>query len=84
MNINSLIENIQTREDFVAFVYELIKDYRENPEAWENNDIESFLEAMAAVVEDMDGYYINQGLPVPDVPDWKTMAEILMTATLYE
>lgn len=84
MNINDVIENIKTREDFVAFIYEFIKDYKENPETWENNNIESFLEAMAAVVEDMDGYYINQGLPVPNTPDWKVMAEILMAATLYE
>jgi len=39
---------------------------------------------MAAWVEDMDGFYTNQGLPVPEKPDWKVFADILMGGKIYE
>jgi hypothetical protein len=32
----------------------------------------------------MDGYYINQGKPVPTQPDWKIAADMLMAARTYE
>ena len=60
------------------------KDLRENPSTWENTNLESFLEALGSWVEDMDGYYINQGKPVPTQPDWKIAADMLMAATMYE
>ena len=51
---------------------------------WENQDIKSFLEAMAGWVEDMDGYYLNKGEKPPVTPTWKTFAEMLRAATIYE
>ena len=78
------VKKIQTKKDFVSFLRALKKDYLENLSSWENRDIEAFLEAMAAWVEDMDSFYINQGLPVPEKPDWKVFADILMGGKLYE
>ncbi|MGH7970069.1 MAG: DUF7660 family protein, partial [Limisphaerales bacterium] len=43
-----------------------------------------FLEALGAWVQDMDGYYRNQGKPVPEQLDWKTFSDILMAAKMYE
>jgi hypothetical protein len=84
MSTTNRINNIKTREDFVSFVYELGKDYRMNPQSWENKDTGAFLEALAAWVEDMDGYYLNKGEPVPDKLNWKNIADMLMAAKLYE
>lgn len=84
MNSSEKISSIKTREDFVLFVYELSKDYRENPQSWENKNIGTFLEALAAWAEDMDGYYLHQGQPIPKKPDWKNVADMLMAAKLYE
>lgn len=78
------INLVVTREDFVVFVRELSKDYRLNTQSWENKDTGAFLEALAAWVEDMDGFYQHQGQPVPDKPDWKHVADMLMAATVYE
>jgi len=78
------IKKIQTRQDFISFLRALRKDYAENLSSWENRDIETFLGAMASWVEDMDGFYINQGLPIPEKPDWKVFADILMEGKLYE
>lgn len=75
---------IRTRKDFVGFVKALSKDLHENPATWENGDLERFLEAIGAWVEDMDGYYLNVGMPVPQQPDWRVVGDILMAARVYE
>jgi hypothetical protein len=76
--------SIRSREDFVAFVKALTKDLRENPASWENANLERYLESLGAWVEDMDGYYLNQGKPVPQQPDWKGVGDMLMAAKMYE
>lgn len=76
--------SIRSREDFVAFAHALSKDLKDHPESWENNDLPHFLEALRAWVADMDGYFLNQGRPVPQQLDWKTFADILMAAKMYE
>jgi hypothetical protein len=78
------LEKIQTRQDFISFLRSLKKNYLENLASWENRDIGAFLEAMASWVEDMEGFYITNGLPVPEKPDWKVLADILMGGKLYE
>lgn len=84
MNDTKKTRPINSREDFIHFVYELSKSFQEDPESWGNRDIRSFLEALAAWVEDMDGYYLNQGLPVPERPDWRNVADMLLAARIYE
>lgn len=83
-NLTEKVNTIQTREDFVSFIHLLVQDLKDNPSGWENSDLGSFLNAMAAWVEDMDAYYQNQGLPMPDQPDWRLLGHILMAAKIYE
>jgi hypothetical protein len=78
------VNSIRSRADFVSFIYALSKDLHDNPQRWENDDLESFLKALAAWIEDMDGFYKNQGLPVPSQLDWKILGDIFMAATMYE
>jgi hypothetical protein len=83
----SLVEQhkqIRTREDFLTFVKALNKDLRDHPDTWENKSLDRFLEALGAWIEDMDGYYINQGKPVPRQLDWKVIGDMLMGAKMYE
>jgi hypothetical protein len=56
----------------------------DNAGTWPNNNLLAFLEALSAWVRDMDGYYLNRGLPVPNRPQWSTFAHMLMAATMYE
>lgn len=84
MDWTSKVNAIQTRKDFISFVRLLVKDFKENPTEWENNNLESFLEALATWVQDMDGYFQNQGLSVPQHADWKLFAQMLMAAKMYE
>lgn len=77
-------KKIRTREDFMSFLKNLRKDYLDNVSSWENRDIDTFLEAMCSWVEDMDGFYANQGLSIPKDPDWRVFADILMGGKVYE
>lgn len=78
------VDHIQTRIDCTLYVQALLAELRADPQKWENNNLEAFLEALVSWAEDMDGYYANQGHPIPDPPTWKVFAEILTAATIYE
>jgi hypothetical protein len=79
-----VIEQTRSRADFITFLQTLRSNLQQKPEEWENRDLVSFLKAMAAWVEDMDGYYQNLGESIPDQPTWKTMGQILLAARVYE
>jgi hypothetical protein len=51
---------------------------------WTNADLPSFLEAMAAWSQDMDGFHADTGQNPSKVPVWRMMADMLMGARLYE
>ena len=83
-DLNALAERIATREDFAAFAGALRDHLQGQPSEWENPDLASFLDAIAAWVKDMDGYYLSRGEPVPATPSWKTFGRILLAARVYE
>jgi hypothetical protein len=78
------VEKIQNREDLTQWINELRENLKNHPETWENTDLGRFLGALSSWIDDMDGYYKNHGLPVPQTPSWKTIAEMLAAAALYE
>lgn len=84
MNMKTRVDAVVSRDDFVEFVKELRCNLAEHAEEWQNRTLDDFLEALSAWVQDMDGYYKNSGLPVPTVPTWKTLAEIVLAAKYYE
>jgi len=54
---------VRDRDSFVEFVAKLSADLRADSGAWGNRDLGRYLDALASWVEDMDGYYENQGRP---------------------
>lgn len=78
------LQEVATREDFIAFARRLAQTLDGQPEQWANRDLASFLDALVAWTEDMDGYYLNRGEPIPEQPTWKTVADMLAAATVYE
>ena len=78
------VNKITTKEEFINFLNQLIKDFKKNPEQWENRDIESFLQAMSFWIEDMDGFYSNMKLPKPESINWSFLASALCAASVYE
>jgi len=77
-------KNLNTKEDFINFLELLVRDLRSNPDGWENKNLASYLEAAASWTEDMDGYYQNNNLPIPQNVDWEVFANILIAAKMYE
>jgi hypothetical protein len=84
MDLNGMLEEINSKDDLALLVDQLRWDLDRNPEAWENANLASFLEAMSAWLRDMDGYYLNLGKTVPTLPTWRTIGEILLASRIYE
>jgi hypothetical protein len=78
-------EAVSGRADFAAFVWNLLRNFRSHPEAWENNELESFLHGLARFVESVDGYYRFWSVPVDaEEPTWRNFAEILVGARVCD
>lgn len=79
-----MLETIETRQDLSKFVLALLEDFESNKADWENSSLSDFLEAMSGWIEDMDGYYKNQGQTFNENQPWKVFAEILYASKIYE
>jgi hypothetical protein len=84
MDIFEKADNVRTRGDLVSFIYALLEEFRERRGEWENPTLESYLDALAAVVDGLDARFANQGLQLPAEPTWQLVADILLTARTYE
>ena len=84
MDMQSQINRISSREDLVRFIDEMRSTYKRNGGGWNNKDLPSYLEAMSAWVDDMDGYFENINETLPDEPTWKMFAQILAASIVYE
>ncbi len=74
-----MIERVDSKESFLEFVAALRADWAshaEEPE-WENPNLGRFLDAMQAWTTDM-------GDRVSAAPSWRTFAEMLIAAKIYE
>ncbi|MFE9173649.1 hypothetical protein ACFYNZ_30015 [Streptomyces kebangsaanensis] len=77
-------DHVDSREDLAAFVRSLCRSHAEDGNSWENADLHSFLEALAAWIDDADGWYGNTGRELPASGDWRFFARALRAATVYE
>lgn len=84
MKLHEMIESIQTRDDLADFVDAMLTDLQTNPAEWENPTLDRFLEAMGAWVRAMPAAYENLGRSPCEMPEWRTIAEILHAAKVYE
>jgi hypothetical protein len=78
------VDGVRTKADLVAHLQALRRDLETNPERWENTTLDRYLGALASWLEDADGYYLNRGETPPTSPSWKTIAEMLNAAGVYE
>ncbi|MFF0746914.1 hypothetical protein ACFYVL_41675 [Streptomyces sp. NPDC004111] len=75
---------IRTREELAAFVRDLHEEYLSRGQDWENTNLESFLEALAAWIDSADHLYRNLGEDLPPHGNWSFFARSLGAATMYE
>jgi len=82
--VEEFARNVKSRQDFVQFIQALIEDFKKNRKNWENKDLETFLKAVQSWTEDMDGYYVNKNITIPENITWGVFADILIAAKQYE
>jgi hypothetical protein len=78
--MNDQLSNFEVtdKQSFIAFLDLLRKDFLDNPNGWENKTLDTFLEALCAYANDIQGYYDNTSQKVnTDEPSWKTFADTL-------
>lgn len=77
-------DHVDSREDLASFVRSLRGSYVDDGNSWDNGDLGGFLEALAAWIDDADGWYGNAGRELPANGDWNFFARALRAATRYE
>ncbi|MFB7355984.1 DUF7660 family protein [Streptomyces gardneri] len=77
-------DEIRSREELAAVVRSLHQEFLQQGDAWENNTLATFLEALAAWVHDSPGLYQNVGQELPAAGDWTFIARALQAAKHYE
>ena len=80
MTIEERARKITTRAELAEFLAALHADFKAGTR-WENDDLGTFLEALAGWTADCDGYYARAGEPPSP---WQTFAEALLAARIYE
>lgn len=84
MIANKEIDLINTKEDLAEFLFDLRKDFKENPSDWENQTLDRYLDAMESWIRVIDAYSKNTGDIEALSPSWRTFAKILSAARIYE
>lgn len=80
-----IARSVETTEDFRAFVFALLQNYRERRDEWENDSLETFLEALGAFSGDLSGYVERTGTNIDlERPGWRGLAEVLLGARVYD
>ncbi len=73
-----------SRETLVTFVGEIVQEWGAAPSNWTNQTAGEFVEALAAWLADMDGYYARFGTTADVVSPWRVIADAIAAARFYE
>ncbi|WP_417610353.1 hypothetical protein [Owenweeksia hongkongensis] len=77
-NVYKFYETIKNKQDFEEFLSLLKKDFKDNPDTWENDRLELFLDGIY-------GYNFGTTDEEKDIkPTWSLFAEMLLAAKVFE
>ena len=76
-------DHVTTRQELARFVNDFRDDLVSPEHAWENQTLDRYLDALAAWLTDMDGWFANRGETAPDQPYWGLIARMLTAAAVY-
>jgi hypothetical protein len=77
-------DEVTGRQELAVFLNELLAQVEGAPTAIPNSTLAEFLSGALGWIEDLDGYFLNRGEPVPDQPTWALVAAIFAAAAIYE
>lgn len=75
---------VRSRDDLIRYLDGLVQAISDNQHKVENIRTEDFIEALAAWIADMDGYFANQGAESPREATWQLMAMAITAGLVYE
>ena len=78
------VSRVTGREDVVDVVRAMATDLRKHKDDWQNAALDTYLDALASSIEEIDEIYPDRGEVVPDQPSWQLVAQLLVMATGYE
>jgi len=85
MNTEANPSEVIDLPSFILFVAALQKDLEENITKDLNLNTVDFLEALSRYSENIQGYYDNTGQNInARIPTWRTFADLLKGASMYE
>ena len=84
MDFNSIINDVNSKEDFMNFLTQLRLDKQQKSEEWENDEITSYLEGICSWVDDREGYFDNMYIEMPTDIDWRFIATLFYAGKIYE
>jgi hypothetical protein len=79
MALPSDYKEVRSKEELITLIFELLDD--NDAIEWKNDTAYTFLQAMAAWLEDADGFYKNANLKVDaKEPSWQLLADAMQAA----
>ena len=75
---------VSSKEELLAFLEALRRDYAQNGKSWENEDLPSYLDALQSWLESSDHFYRNRNEDPASIPPWRRFADALAAARIYE
>ncbi|MDR2902902.1 MAG: hypothetical protein LBU77_00095 [Clostridiales bacterium] len=79
MDLFDKVHTVTDRNSFINFLSALQNDFVNNPDNWENQKIDTFLDAIQGWLIDYNGSDVDF-----ETPDWKTIAAIFYMGKIYE
>jgi hypothetical protein len=78
-------ETVQSRQQLIDHLFRLLDDFDGAGDLWANRDVYTFLQAVAAWLDDSEGYYRDSGTAGDaEQPSWQLFADALSAAADYE
>jgi hypothetical protein len=78
------VDDVRDWTDVAAVVQAMLANLDANPHTWENDTLERFLEAFAALIGSADQLMVNRDEQPPVTPTWALFTELLVGASGYE
>jgi hypothetical protein len=75
------VDSVTSRDDVVDVVRAMVIDLRKHKDDWQNAALDTYLDALATSIEEIDEMYSERGEVVPDQPSWQLVARLLVTAS---
>ena len=76
-------DTLDGRDEVLAAIEQLRAELASGATGWENDSLERFLDAAAALLGSIENAYANEGQPIP-ANAWSVMARVIRGARFYE